>query len=61
MQTTIDDRAHIFTLINTVKVREGDTMFESPSAKEHVRELNAFVVGVNPVFYDVVYVGAASS
>ena len=110
MQTTIDDQAQIFTLINTFKVREGqaahvvsslrkyteehtkrmpgfvgasvhvsldgssvvnyvqwttrdafDAMFESPAAKEHMRELKAFVVSVIPVFYDVVYVGRASS
>jgi quinol monooxygenase YgiN len=108
MQTTIDDRAHILTLINTFKARDGhatlvveslrkfteeqtrsmsgfvgasvhvsldgttvvnyvqwetreafDAMFESPAAKEHMQELGAFVVSVNPVFYDVVYVGKA--
>jgi hypothetical protein len=31
------------------------------AAKEHMRELSAFVVSVAPVFYDVVYVGYASS
>ncbi len=110
MQTTIDDQAHLFTLINTFKVDDGqavqvagslqkfteqqarrmpgfvgasvhvsldrttvvnyvqwntreafDAMFESPAAKEHMRELKAFVVSVSPVFYDVVYVGSASS
>ena len=110
MQTTIDDQAHVFTLINTFKVRDGqappvvqslqtfteeqtrkmpgfvgasvhvsldgttvvnyvqwktrdafDAMFESPAAKQHMRELKAFVVSVSPVFYDVVYVGSASS
>jgi len=110
VQATIDDQAHIFTLINTFKVHDGqaaqvveslrkfteeqtkrmpgfvgasvhvsldrttvvnyvqwktrdafDAMFESPAAKEHMRELNAFVVSVSPVFYDVVYVGKASS
>jgi hypothetical protein len=39
------DQAHSFTLINTFKVRE----------------LKAFVVSVNPVFHDVVYVGNAAS
>jgi len=110
VQTTIDDQAHIFTLINTFKVHEGqaarvvgslrkfteeqtrrmpgfvgasvhvsldgttvvnyvqwqtrnafDAMFESPAAKEHMRELGGFVVSISPVFYDVVYVGKASS
>jgi hypothetical protein len=36
-------------------------MLRSPAAKEHMRELNAFVIVVSPVFYDVVYVGSASS
>jgi heme-degrading monooxygenase HmoA len=110
VQTTIDDKANVLTLINTFKVHDGlaaqvveslrkfteeqaggmrgfvgssvhvsldgttvvnyvqwktrdafDAMFESPAAKEHMRELNAFVVSVSPVFYDVVYVGKASS
>jgi quinol monooxygenase YgiN len=110
VQTTIDDQAHVFTLINTFKVHDGhasqvvgslqkfteeqtrrmpgfvgasvhvsldrttvvnyvqwktrdafDAMFGSEAAKEHMRELNAFVVSVSPVFYDVVYVGRASS
>ena len=110
MQTTIDDQAQIFTLINTFKVHDGhaaqvvaslqkfteaqtrrmpgfvgtsvhvsldgmtvvnyvqwetrdafDAMFESQAAKEHMRELKAFVVSVSPVFCDVVYVGKASS
>ena len=52
------------TIVNYVQwtTRDAfDAMFESPSAKEHMRELSALVVSVNPVFYDVVYVGAASS
>ena len=110
MQTTIDDQADIFTLMNTFKVHAGqaenvvsslrkftekhtkgmsgfvgtsvhvsldgtavvnyvqwqtrdafEEMFHSPAAREHVRELEAFVVSVSPVFYDVVYVGRASS
>ncbi len=110
MRTTIDDEAHVFTLINTFKVKEGraaqvvaslkkfteettkampgfvgtsvhvsldettvvnyvqwksratfDAMFESPAAREHMRELEAMVVSVNPMFYHVVYVGQASS
>jgi quinol monooxygenase YgiN len=110
VQTTVDDQAHIVTLINTFKVHGGhaaqvvdslrkfteeqtrkmpgfvgasvhvsldgrtvvnyvqwktrdefDAMFESPAANQHMGELKAFVVGVTPVFYDVVYVGKASS
>jgi len=110
VHTTIDDQAHLFTLINTFKVHDGqaarvvgslqrfteeqasrmagffgasvhvsldgttvvnyvqwktrnafDAMFESPAAKEHMRELKALVVSVSPVFYDVVYVGKASA
>ncbi len=110
VQTTIDDQAHIFTLINTFKVHEGraapvvaslqkfteeqtkrmpgfvgasvhvsldgttvvnyvqwktraafDAMFETPAAKEHMRELKALVVRVSPIFYDVVYVCQATS
>ena len=110
MQTTIDDQAHLFTLINTFKVQDGkaaqvvrllqtfteeqtrkmsgfvgasvhvsldgttvvnyvqwktrdafDGMFESRAAKEHMRELKPLVLSVSPVFYDVVYVGSASS
>ena len=110
MQTTIDDQAHIFTLINTFKVHDRqaakvvgslhkfteeqarrmpgfvgasvhvsldrttvvnyvqwknrdafDSMLGSPAAKEHMRSLDSFVASVSPVFYDVVYVGKASS
>ncbi len=38
-----------------------DAMFDSPAAKEHMRELKAFVVSISPLFCDVVYVGKASS
>ncbi len=51
------------TVVNYVqwKTRDAfDAMFESSAAREHMRELNAFVVSVTPVFYDVVYVGKAS-
>jgi heme-degrading monooxygenase HmoA len=40
------------TVVNYVqwKTREAfDAMFASPAAKEHMRELNAFVVSVSPV------------
>ena len=110
MQTTIDDQAHLCTLINTFKVQDGhapqvvkslqkftqeqtrgmvgfvgasvhvsldgttvvnyvqwktrtefDAMFGSAAAKEHMRELGALVSSVSPVFYNVVYVGSAST
>ena len=110
MQTTIDEQARLFTLINTFKVKRGqaaqvvgslqrfteaqtkkmpgffgasvhvsldgttvvnyvqwetrdafDAMLESRAAREHMHELEAFVVSVSPVLYDVVYVGKASA
>jgi heme-degrading monooxygenase HmoA len=108
--TTIDDQAHIFILINTFRVNEGqaahvvaslqkfteehtksmpgfvgasvhisldrttvvnyvqwqtraafDAMFASRAAQEHMRELKAWVASVNPMFYEVVYVGQAAA
>ncbi len=52
------------TVVNYVQWRTRsafDAMFESPAAKDHMRELEQFVVSVSPMFYDVVYVGQASS
>ena len=38
-----------------------DAMFKSAAAVEHMRELRTWVDSVHPMFYDVVYVGQASS